>query len=179
VDTTEEREDVHMRSKFRRCAAILGAGWALGACSDGSGSGTGADGTDSLAMRTGLESVCVEVINGYRAELSLPALAEWTDSAACFARQAALDFQSRKGHANFGLCKEAAQNTCPAWMWDESIGGKEGTLRRCVESMWNEGPGTDYSKHGHYINMTNKAYKKVGCGFSVKEGSIWINMDFK
>ncbi len=168
-----------MRTKFRRGAAILCAGWVLGACADGSGSGTASGDSDSLAARTGLESVCVEVVNGYRATLSLPALTEWTDSAPCFARQAALDFQASKGHANFGLCKEAAQNTCPGWMWDESIGGQEGAMRRCIESMWNEGPGTDYSKHGHYINMTNKSYKKLGCGFSVKEGSIWINMDFK
>lgn len=172
---------MHVRSKFWWGVAILGSGLFLGACSDGSGSSTGSETArlDSLASRTGLESVCVDVINSYRAKSSLANLAEWSDSASCFARQAALDFQSGKGHANYGLCKEAAQNTCPGWMWDESIGGKEGAMRRCIEAMWNEGPGTDFSKHGHYINMTNKTYKKVGCGFSVKEGSIWINMDFK
>lgn len=162
-------------------AGLALAVWPSG-CSDpsgGSGGGSVAAEPDSVAGRSALATVCVDEINRYRATQQLASLAAWTDSASCFARQAASDFQSGEGHANFGLCKESAQNTCPGWIWDESTGGKEGALRRCIESMWNEGPGTDYSKHGHYINMANKSYKKVGCGFSVKEGSIWINMDFK
>ncbi|MBK9576498.1 MAG: hypothetical protein IPO40_05445 [Fibrobacteres bacterium] len=131
------------------------------------------------AAGAGLAAVCVQTINNYRATLGLAKLAEWTDSAACFSRQATLDDQANKGHANFGMCKEAAQNTCPNWLADQAVGGVQGAMERCIESMWNEGPGEDYSKHGHYINMTNKSYTKVGCGFHLQSGSVWINMDFK
>ena len=46
--------------------------------------------------------------------------------------------------------------------------------------MWKEGPGTDFSAHGHYINMTNTKYTKVACGFATTSaGKIWSVQDFK
>lgn len=158
-------------------------------CVDSTGSsatGSGASDTGGTtvkpqdpAARTDLSAVCVEAINGYRGTLSLSPLVEWTDSAACFSRQAALDAKADKAHGNFGMCKESAQNTCPGWFADEAVGGPQAAMKRCIESMWNEGPGTDFAKHGHYINMTNTKYTKVGCGFHVNSGSVWVNMDFK
>lgn len=127
----------------------------------------------------GLDSVCVATINGHRASISLAPLARWTDSARCFSRQADLDLASGTGHANFGLCKEAAQNTCPGWKSDTTFSARESVMKQCIQSMWNEGPGEPYSAHGHYINMTNKKYAKVGCGFRHQNGSLWINMDFR
>ena len=91
-------------------------------------------------------------------------------------RQAALDIKGGKGHANFGLCKESAQNTCPGWSASETVESQVSVLRNCLRSMWNEGPGSDYSKHGHYTNMTNSGYRKVGCGFAFASGSLWINI---
>lgn len=162
---------------------------ALASCVGSSGSNaTGPGVLDSTATtakppdpaaRTDLAAVCVESINGYRGTLSLPPLGEWTDSAVCFSRQADLDAKAGKAHGNFGICKESAQNTCPGWFADEAVGGPQAAMKRCMESMWNEGPGADYAKHGHYINMTNTRYTKVGCGFHVDSGSVWINMDFK
>ncbi len=131
------------------------------------------------AVHADLAAVCVQTVNEYRATLALAKLAAWTDSAACFSRQAAADVAAGKGHANFGMCKESAQNTCPGWFADEAVGGPQAAMKRCIEAMWNEGPGTDYAKHGHYLNMTNAKYTKVGCGFHIDSGSAWINMDFK
>jgi hypothetical protein len=46
--------------------------------------------------------------------------------------------------------------------------------------MWAEGPGTDYSMHGHYINMSNPQYTKVACGYyTTAKGQVWAAQDFK
>jgi len=169
-----------LRGWCAKCVLLPGVvGW-LSGCSGESGTGAAAPNLDSAAIGArGLDAVCVEAINERRATLSLAPLALWTDSAACLPRQAALDFQSGKGHANFGLCKESAQNTCPGWASGQDQASQEKTLRSCILAMWNEGPGSDYSKHGHYINMTNASYRKAGCGFHSEGGTLWINMDFK
>lgn len=122
---------------------------------------------------------CREVVNGYRADSGLKALADWTDSVPCFQRQAALDMEAGKGHANFGMCGERAQNTCPGWGSDTTAAKAEATVRSCAASMWAEGPGADYAKHGHYINMSNTGYTRIGCGFRYRAGKLWINMDFR
>jgi hypothetical protein len=46
--------------------------------------------------------------------------------------------------------------------------------------MWNEGPGEDFSKHGHYINMSSTKYTKVACGFwTTPKGSVWAVQNFR
>jgi hypothetical protein len=46
--------------------------------------------------------------------------------------------------------------------------------------MWAEGPGTDFSTHGHYINMSNPKYTKVACGYTTAtNGKIWAAQDFR
>ena len=147
--------------------------------------GCGADDSSSspspppLLLSASLDSFCVQSINTYRATLSLPALKIWSDSQSCFARQARDDAASGKGHAHFGACTERAQNTCPGWNAADNDSSRRMALASCLRSMWNEGPGEDYSKHGHYLNMTNTSYTKVGCGFHYSNGSLWANMDFR
>ena len=172
--------------RFRSAAIVCAAGTAFAGMLFGcSGPTGGSDGggeavdTGTVASRSLLETTCVEEINRYRASVQLAGLEAWADSAMCFSRQAALDIKGGKGHANFGLCKESAQNTCPGWSASETVESQVSVLRNCLRSMWNEGPGSDYSKHGHYTNMTNSGYRKVGCGFAFASGSLWINMDFK
>jgi len=155
-------------------------------CSCTTDSGTSGNGgsatTDPVVAAKGwaaVDSVCQETINTYRSSISLAPLAHWTDSAPCFSRQADLDFAAGTGHANFGLCKESAQNTCPGWDSDTTFSARVSTMKRCILGMWNEGPGEPYSAHGHYINMTNTSYTKVGCGFHHESGRLWINMDFR
>lgn len=147
--------------------------------------GCGADDSTSspkappLLLSASLDSFCVRSINTYRSTLSLPALQIWSDSQSCFARQARDDAASGKAHSHFGACTERAQNTCPGWNSADNDSARRIVLGSCLRSMWNEGPGSDYSKHGHYINMTNTSYTKVGCGFHQGDGSLWVNMDFR
>ena len=50
----------------------------------------------------------------------------------------------------------------------------------CLQAMWNEGPGTNFATHGHYINMTSTTYTKVACGFAVRSnGTVWAAQDFQ
>jgi hypothetical protein len=84
---------------------------------------------------------------------------------------------SAGSHGAFGTCKESAQDECPGWGSVDSIAG--GT-KSCLDQMWAEGPGTDFSTHGHYINMSNPKYKMVACGYTMTAaGKIWAAQDFK
>lgn len=132
-----------------------------------------------LQFSASLDSFCVQNINAYRSTLGLPDLKVWSDSQECLARQARDDAASGKAHAHFGACGERAQNTCPGWRTADNDSSRRSVLRSCLGSMWDEGPGADYSKHGHYLNMTNTKYTKVRCGFHQSGGELWVNMDFR
>ena len=116
----------------------------------------------------------VDVINDYRATLGLPALAHWTEADPCSDAEVERDAGLNRPHASFGDCGESAQNECLGFSNVESI------LGGCLAYMWNEGPGTDYSKHGHYINMTNPAYTMVSIGFyTTPEGEGVVRAEFQ
>lgn len=173
------------------------AGWALvllAACSNSSGDNPSVDspssstGTDPAAKDTpgaitpadnassdgNLAQRCVDGINAYRKTLDLPPLARWTDAEACADGQAASDAASNKPHGAFGNCGEMAQNECPSWP------SKEAVVTGCLAQMWAEGPGSDFSKHGHYLNMSSTKYSKVACGFfTTAKGGVWSVQDFR
>jgi len=149
----------------------------MAACGGDSTSGAEPAGPEPASLA--LQQACAEVVNSFRTTLPQPALAVWSDSARCFARQAEADDRAGVGHANFGVCGERAQNTCPGWSSGASDSAQVATLRQCATAMWNEGPGADYMLHGHYINMANPAYTMVGCGFHREGNTLWINMDFR
>jgi hypothetical protein len=47
-----------------------------------------------------------------------------------------------------------------------------------VKAFFDEGPGSDYSAHGHYINMTGD-YGTLGCGiFQASNGAVTIVQDY-
>ena len=118
---------------------------------------------------------CVDGINSLRATQGLAPLARWLPSEACASGQAQDGYASGKAHGAFGRCGELAQNVCPGWP-----GPVESMLGSCLQSMWDEGPGSDYAKHGHYLNMTNRAYTKVACGsFTAPSGAVWAVQDFR
>ena len=152
------------------CAAIVGCG-----SGEPSSSGEGS----RLFRSASLDSACLQDINAYRDTAGVPRLSAWTDSQDCLARQARDDATSGTAHAHFGVCGEWAQNTCPGWNTNDDDSSRQRTMRSCLRSMWNEGPGSDYAAHGHYLNMTSAKYTKVGCGFHHSGGSLWINMDFR
>ncbi len=129
------------------------------------------DGEDEWSDERGQ---CVERINALRATLDLPPLEQWTSGERCADRQAGNDARTGVAHDAFGACDESAQNECPGWPSVEAI------IDRCLQSMWDEGPGEDYSAHGHYINMTNSSYTRVACGFhETSSGEVWGIQNFQ
>jgi hypothetical protein len=157
------------------CSSIL----VLSACGTESTGSSPAPRVADSSRALALDTFCLETINAFRATEDLAPLKMWSDSASCLARQAATDAASRDAHGSFPMCGERAQNTCPGWPADTSLAKQRSVLRSCVQMMWNEGPGSDFNKHGHYLNMVNPSYTKVGCGFHLDNGSLWINMDFR
>jgi hypothetical protein len=134
------------------------------------GVGGSADANDGAAQ------LCVDTINMYRATLGLAPYARWTvDMEACASSEALSDSQSNRAHGAFGMCTENAQDECPGWG-----GSLTSVVTGCLKQMWAEGPGTDFSTHGHYINMSSAKYTRVACGFaSTPTGKIWATQNFK
>ena len=148
--------------------------WAVSLCvffSCDDGGGQGETGSDTYAE---IRHACVDKINGYRETIGLAAYSRWTDGEACADSQAAADAKADAAHSAFGNCHESAQNECPAW------GSLNQILSGCLQMMWDEGPGSDFELHGHYLNMASTNYTSVACGFyTAPDGSIWSVQNFK
>jgi hypothetical protein len=146
----------------------------LAACSSDDGQ-AGEGGHNSDNNHDDAARHCVEVINMYRASIGVAPLERWIEAETCSNDEAASDAMTGTAHGAFGECGESAQNECPGWP-----GPPESMLDGCLELMWAEGPGTDFAKHGHYINMSNPNYTKVACGFyETSSGSWWSVQNFK
>ena len=134
----------------------------------------GCGGSGGNAYETATED-CVNTINAYRKTLGLAAYTRWTVEESCVDSQAQADSNSGTPHSAFGRCGESAQNECPGWP-----GPPETMITQCLAQMWAEGPGTDFSAHGHYINMSSTSYTQVACGFYVKSDmTVWATQNFK
>ncbi len=117
---------------------------------------------------------CLTEINKYRDTLGLAHYVGWSAESSCADGQSKSDSESGKAHGAFGACKESAQNECPGWP-----GPADTLITGCLKMMWAEGPGTDFSKHGHYINMSSTKYTAVACGFyKTPKGDYWAVQDF-
>jgi cysteine-rich secretory family protein len=117
--------------------------------------------------------LCVQRTNEYRGRVGVGPLARRADTEACEDAQAKSDGISRTAHGAFGQCRERAQNECPGW-----DGDPETVVDRCLAMMFAEGPG-DGPAHGHYVNMTERKYSGVSCGFaSAPNGQLWVVQDF-
>ena len=160
---------------MKRALSVIVACVCLAGCSsssDGGGNGGDASSNDPFAS---VRDACVAKINAYRATLSLPPYAGWSAESSCADSQAQSDSQSGKAHGAFGACGENAQNECPGWP-----GPPESVVQNCLAQMWAEGPGTDFSTHGHYINMSSTSYTTVACGFfQTPSGQWWAVQDFR
>ncbi len=131
--------------------------------------------TSDAPIAASVEQQCVDEINAYRAMVGLGPYARWTDAETCGAGQAMSDSMTGTAHGAFGMCGEWAQNECPGWP-----GPASDAISGCLAAMWSEGPGSDFSMHGHYINMTSTSYTKVACGiYTLADGSIWAVQDFQ
>jgi hypothetical protein len=152
-----------------------GSGTGGGGGSSGGGTGGGGAGGSAGSSYPAAAEECVQLINQYRASIGLPPYQKWGDAEACTDGQAKNDAQMNTPHGSFGSCGEWAQNTCPGWS-----GTPESIIGPCLGAMWAEGPGSDFSAHGHYINMSSTTYTKVACGFYVTpEGRVWTVQDFR
>jgi hypothetical protein len=148
------------------------ASLALAACG-GSGD-TPIDGGSTSANDAAAQA-CVDDINAFRATINLPPYARWTEEESCAGQEAAMDAASGTPHSAFSTCTESAQDECPGWP-----GPPASMIEACLKMMWAEGPGTDFSTHGHYINMSSTQYTKVACGFTtLADGSVWAAQDFQ
>ncbi len=118
-------------------------------------------------------SVCLKQINHDRHTLNLKPLVAWEAAWPCTDAQAAADGAANRAHSAFTKCQEWAQNECPGWPFVAEV-----TIVQCLAQMWAEGPGKNFEKHGHYINMSNKNYTRVSCGFAMVNGKLWATQDF-
>ncbi len=132
-----------------------------------------------MASTGDLREDCVRRINQFRWDCQcLPPLMRWRDGEACADAHAAYDAERNAPHAGFrdGICMPGGrgQNECPGYPSEASI------TARCLQQMWDEGPGEPFSEHGHYINMTNPAHSMVACGFHTTDGGrVWAIQNFR
>ncbi len=120
---------------------------------------------------------CVNRINQFRAHCQcLPPLKRWTDGEQCANDQAQYDSDRNQPHAAFsaGICQGGSgQNECPRY------GSQDQVIGTCLQQMWNEGPGTPFSAHGHYLNMTNPRFSQVACGSYEGNNRVWAIQNFR
>ena len=121
---------------------------------------------------------CVTRINQLRWECQkYPPLERWPEGEGCADQHAEYDSTATEYHAGFAavICKPGgmAQNECPGW------DSKEMIRADCMQLMWDEGPGEDFHAHGHYLNMTNRSFTHVACGFfTTPGGDVWSVQNF-
>ncbi|HTN82238.1 MAG TPA: CAP domain-containing protein [Sorangium sp.] len=141
----------------------------------GGDDGPGTGGSSGTGGPTGAAQLCVDTINQHRATLGLAPLARWTEAESCSDEESESDGNTNTAHGAFGACDERAQNECPGWP-----GPPESMIGSCLQLMWDEGPGEDFNKHGHYINMSSTSFTKVACGFhTFPDGSVWAVQNFR
>lgn len=137
--------------------------------------GTATGGSGGTATSDDPAQYCVDTINSYRATLGLAPYARWPVAEACTDGQCEADSVSGSAHSAFGECNEWAQNECPNYP-----GPPKSLLDGCLAQMWAEGPGADYSLHGHYLAMSSTQYTKVACGFfETPSGRYWAIQNFQ
>ncbi|MFC1641867.1 CAP domain-containing protein [Myxococcota bacterium] len=118
---------------------------------------------------------CVARVNQFRACMCLPPLERNPAGEGCADQQSQYDSTSG-AHAGMqrNICSPSgmAQNECPGW------GSAEQAVDGCLLMMFQEGPGEDFNRHGHFINMTGD-YTSVACGFfTTSRGEVWSVQNF-
>lgn len=146
----------------------------VSADSGGSDAALGGDSGDPLAAA---RAQCVAIINMDRATLNPPSppLIEATAQESCVDMQAQADYTANKAHSAWQQCKESAQDECPDWP-----GPPSSIMTGCLAQMWAEGPPPPGVTDNHWLNMSNKQYTKVACGFYQEPGTnrYWATQDF-
>ena len=161
------------------CDGSVGPGG--GAVGGGGGGGGGGGMIDAPANQSALQ-FCVSETNRYRAMNGKPALTESAQLEAYAATGAMYDFTNGP-HAHFSATSGGgiafAENECPVqgnWMIQPGQSMND-VVGNCVAAFYAEGPGSDYSTHGHYINMMGP-YGTLGCGIYQMGTGVTIVQDY-
>jgi uncharacterized protein YkwD len=161
-----------------------GASGATADSTDGGPSSSTSGGTTTPAADAGTSTTdalqhCVDVINSYRAQISVPAYARSSSLEAFAATGAQSDSQTGEAHGHFvstngGNGIAYAENEVPGWPLDQ-YGSITDVIDQGMQMMWAEGPGG-----GHYDNMASTDYTQAGCGtYVTSDGDVWITTDFR
>lgn len=117
---------------------------------------------------------CVEQINVLRASIGIRPLGSWDTASDCADQAAELEALAGPVHGSFGSCGELGQNLCSGYNSIDQV------LEVCFKIMWEEGPGVSFQDHGHYLNMANKNYSMVACGFFTdSQGNVYHVQNFR
>ena len=149
----------------------------------GSGSGTGSgSGSGSGSALDQVRANCVAQTNTYRAMNGVAALVE-NAALETYADAGAMYDITHDPHDHFTMTEGGgiafAENECPGqdgWMLDPG-GDLNALMLQCLDAFYSEGPGSDYSTHGHYINMMGD-YGTLGCGFYQMGDEVTIVQDY-
>lgn len=119
---------------------------------------------------------CVSLTNHYRASVNVPAVREDSSLEAFAATGAQQDGSSHTAHGHVTaqpLSGTWGENELPWWPLSASV---QDTITTGLAQMWAEGP-----SGGHYQNLANRAFSRLGCGVSVnsKLGEITVVQDFQ
>ncbi|HZT96979.1 MAG TPA: CAP domain-containing protein [Chloroflexota bacterium] len=132
-----------------------------------------------------LRRYVLKLINGERKTMKVKALALNGALSRCATRH------SQAMEAAGKLFHDLSQDACITFTAaGENIGVTSGAvetaLARMNAEMWAEGPcpsacplGTlEWERHGHYLNLVNPAFHRVGVGIVVGGGGVWLTEDF-
>ncbi|HEY1549096.1 MAG TPA: CAP domain-containing protein [Kofleriaceae bacterium] len=159
-----------------------GGGSGSGSGSGGGGSGGGGGGSGSNAPLV----ECVTQTNAYRAMNGKTALTESSALETYAATGAMYDYENMTPHDHFMMTQGGgisfAENECPGfdgWNIANASGDMVQLMDMCLQAFYDEGPGSDYSMHGHYINMMGD-YGTLGCGIyeDTATGNVTITQDY-
>jgi uncharacterized protein YkwD len=146
----------------------------------GSGGGGGGSGSNAALVE------CVTQTNAYRAMNGKSALTESSALETYAATGAMFDYQNMMAHEHFSMTQGGgiafAENECPGfdgWNIAKAGGDMTSLMDMCLQAFYDEGPGSDYSTHGHYINMMGD-YGTLGCGIyeDSSSGDVTIVQDY-
>ncbi|MEP6863383.1 MAG: CAP domain-containing protein [Deltaproteobacteria bacterium] len=145
---------------------------------------TACGGDDGTTGDQDAQQFCVSETNRYRAMNGKADLSEAANLEDYADTGAMTDYDANSPHSHFSSTQGGgiafAENECPGHSgWHLAPGGDLNALvGMCIAAFYSEGPGTDYSTHGHYINMMGD-YAKLGCGiFSADNGDVTIVQDY-
>ncbi|GEM_PF-5887039 len=132
-----------------------------------------------------LRKELLHLINAGRAQRGIPKLTLSRKESSCAAAH------SRAMAAQGSIFHGIPGDICIAFaVAGENIGEASGTplaaVRYINHEMWAEGPcpracpagSALWMLHGHYLNLTNGAFHRVGLGFAIASGVTWLTEVF-